>query len=59
VLVEFAEVVGGGDEAPFGAGGGSSAAGEAGEAAVVFGVAEDRFDERGALFVQLLAEVAA
>lgn len=44
VLVEFEEVVGGGDEAPFGACGGSAASGEARERAVVFGVAEDRLD---------------
>jgi hypothetical protein len=57
VLVEFAEVVGGSHESPFGAGGGSAAAVESGEAAVVLGVAEDRLDELGALLVELLAEL--
>src|SRR3954449_12086805 len=57
VLVKFAEVVGGGHEPPFGAEGGAAASLELGEAAVVFGVAEDRFDRLAALLVELAAEV--
>src|SRR3954451_11414791 len=53
-LVEFDEVVGGGDQSPFGAGGGAAASGEAGEAAVVFGVTEDRLDQLFALRVELV-----
>lgn len=52
VLVELDEVVGGRHEPPFGAGGGSAAAVEAGEAAVVFGVAENRLDQLLALLVE-------
>src|SRR3954449_336384 len=52
VLVELDEVVGGGHQPPFGPCGGSAASGEAGEAAVVLGVAEDRLDQLGALFVE-------
>jgi hypothetical protein len=44
VLVELDEVVGRRHEAPFGADGGSAAAMKADEAAVVFGVAEDRLN---------------
>src|SRR3954469_14899929 len=57
VLVKLAEVVGGGHEPPFGTDGGAAAALEPGEAAVVFGVAEDRFDRLAALLVELAAEV--
>src|SRR3954468_13661332 len=57
VPVELDEVVGGGHEAPFGAGGGSSAAVKAREAAVVFGVAEDRLDELASLLVEGAAEL--
>src|SRR4051794_41677801 len=52
VLVEFAQVVGGGHQSPFGAGGGASAAVEADEPAVVFDVAEDRLDQLAALLVE-------
>src|SRR3954452_322071 len=52
VLVELDEVVGRGHEARFGARGGPAAAVKAAEAAVVFGVAEDRLDELAALAVE-------
>ena len=54
VLVELEEVVGGGDQAPFGADGGSASSVEAGEAAVVFGVAEQGLDQVLALAVERL-----
>src|SRR4051812_17161416 len=50
--VSSPEVVGRGHEAPFGARGGPAAAVKAAEAAVVFGVAEDRLDELAALAVE-------
>ena len=43
--MEFEQVVGGHGEASFGSDGGSSAAVESADAAVVFGVAEDRLDD--------------
>src|SRR5947209_18548224 len=57
VLVELEEVMGGRDQSPFGPRGGAAASGEARESAVVFGVAEDRFDELFALSVELVAAV--
>jgi len=45
VLVELEQVVGGRQEPPFGPDGGSPAPGEAGEAAVVLGIAEYRLDQ--------------
>src|SRR4051794_2317840 len=57
VSVELEEVVGSGDQAPFGPGGRSVAPGEAREPAVVFGVAEDRLDQLLSLAVQLVAEI--
>src|SRR3954449_6671284 len=57
VLVKLAEVVGGGHEPPFGTDGGAAASLELREAAVVFGVAEDRLDRLAALLVELAAEV--
>src|SRR3954451_756533 len=58
VLVKLAEVVGGGHEPPFGTDGGAAGSLELREAAVVFGVAEDRLDRLAALLVELAAEVA-
>jgi len=55
VAPELEQVVGGGDQAPFRATGGSAAALEAVDAAVEFGVCEDRFDHLGALAVDLRA----
>src|SRR4051812_3580054 len=52
VSEELEEVVRGGDQGPFRLGGGEAAAGEAGEAAGVFGVREDRFDQFGAASVE-------
>src|SRR3954452_5614884 len=57
VLVELAEVVGGGDEPPFGTDGGAAASLVLGGAAGVVGVAEDRFDRLAALLVELSADV--
>src|SRR5829696_9900548 len=55
VFVELEEVVGGGDQSPFGADGGSASASEAVDAAVELGVGEDRLDDRLALGVELAA----
>src|SRR5215218_801554 len=57
VAPELEEVVGGGDEAPFGAGGVSAAAVEAVDAAIEFGLAEDGFDHGLAFAVELGAAV--
>src|SRR5688572_21243692 len=43
--VELEQVVGGGDELPFGVAGGQAASSEAGDASEVLDVAEDRFDD--------------
>ncbi len=51
VLVELEEVAGEVDERPFAADGVDPAAAEAADLAVVFAVAEDGFDQAGALFV--------
>src|SRR4051794_22579147 len=50
--VSSPEVMGGGDEPPFGSDGGSAASVEATHAAVVFGVAEDGLDHRLAATVE-------
>ena len=57
MLVELEEVVRGRDQPPFGAGGSAPAAEEAGEAAVVLGVAEDRLDQCPGVGVELAAVV--
>ena len=51
MAVALEEVVGGGDQAPLGPDGGSAASVEAVDAAVVFGVGEDRLDELSATSV--------
>src|SRR5450755_2584661 len=51
VLVELADVAGEVDERPFAAGGVDAAAAEAPDLAVVLAVAEDGFDQAGALLV--------
>jgi hypothetical protein len=58
VSVKLEEVVGGGDQAPFGSDGGSAASLEAGHAAVVLGVAEDGLDHRLTPSVELAAALA-
>ena len=55
--MELEEVVGGGDQAPFGADGGSAAALEAVQAAVELRVREDGLDHRLAFAVELVAEL--
>src|ERR1035441_5541429 len=55
VAVELREVVGRGDQPPFGQRGGSAASLEAVDLAVVFGVSEDRLDGLLALAVDRLA----
>src|SRR3954471_18388782 len=55
MLVQLEQVVRRGDQSPLGPGGGSATSGEADEAAVVFGVAEDRLDQLRALLVELAA----
>src|SRR5215217_3189220 len=57
VAPELEEVVGGGDESPFGAGGVSAAAVEAVDAAVELRLAEDGLDHRLAFAVELGAAV--
>jgi len=57
VAPEFEQVVGGGDQPPFGAAGGSAAALEVSGMAVVLDVREDRFDHRLALLVEGAAGV--
>jgi hypothetical protein len=51
VAPELEQVVGGGDQPPFGAGRCVSSAAKAGDSAGVFGVREDRFDQFGATAV--------
>jgi hypothetical protein len=58
VAVELEQVVGGGDQAPFRADGGSASSVEAIDAAVVFRLAEDGLDHRLALAVELAAVLA-
>jgi len=58
VAVKLEEVVRGGDQSPFGAHGGASAAFEAVKAAVELRLAEDRLDDRLALGVELSAALA-
>jgi hypothetical protein len=53
VSPEFEQVVGGGDQSPFGAGGRSASSVEAIHAAVELGVAEHRLDDLLALAVEL------
>ena len=57
VAVELEEVVGGGDQPPFRAAGGSSSSLEAVDAPVELGVSEDRLDHRLAFSVELAAGV--
>ncbi len=56
--VELEEVVGGGDQSPFGPDRGSSSSSEAVDPAVELGVGEDRLDDRLALAVQHAAALA-
>src|SRR3954451_24073044 len=58
VSVELEEVVGGGDESPFGAHGGSASSVEAAHSAVELRLAKDRLDHRLALAVELAAMLA-
>jgi hypothetical protein len=55
MLVQLEQVVGGHGQAPFGADGGSPAAVEPADAAVVFGVGEDRLDDVLSLLVERFA----
>src|SRR5438876_1621275 len=55
VAVEFEEVVGGGEEAPFGSDGGSASSEETVGASVCLDLAEDGFDHALAFEVELFA----
>src|SRR4051794_23354904 len=58
VSVKLEEVVGGGDEPPFGPDRASASSVEAGHAAIVFGLTEDGLDHRLAAAVELAAALA-
>src|SRR3954469_3457138 len=58
VSVKLEEVVGGGDEPPFGPDRASASSVEAGHAAIVFGLTEDGLDHRLAATVELAAALA-
>src|SRR3954447_2973319 len=58
VAVELEQIPGGGDQSPFRASGGSSAAQETVDAAVELGVSEDGLDHHLTSAVELISELA-